>query len=68
MCFTFGTSDFLLIVFVMHAFLEIEITRDNIEKVHWKEVGHCLTELYKTYEASRELTELATFLTEGEVT
>ncbi|XP_039822762.1 uncharacterized protein LOC120684976 [Panicum virgatum] len=45
-----------------------EITRDNIEKVHWKEVGHCLTELYKTYEASRELTELATFLTDGEVT
>lgn len=52
----------------MHAFLEIGITRDDIEKGHWKEVGRCLTELYGTYEASRELTELAKFLTQEKVT
>ncbi|CAL4984427.1 unnamed protein product [Urochloa decumbens] len=45
-----------------------ESTREEIQKAHWKEVGRCLTELYNNYEASSELTELAEFLTEGEVT
>lgn len=54
----------------------IATTREDIENAHWKELGHCLGELYKTHDASKELThkaskeltELAKFLTNGEVT
>jgi len=71
LCSAFEISVSFLNISVIRPYLELDITREDVEKAHWKEVGLCLKTLFGSstdYTASRELTELADFLTKGAVT
>jgi hypothetical protein len=51
----------------VHAFLQIESSREDFVAAHWKEIAISIETISHGYQCNEELTELVKFLKQGEV-